>query len=217
MFFRQFRPIDQGEFFVIGVDTSTGVNDYCSAQFLSKTKLDVPLVFHSRVLATEMTNQLLPLLEKLHDVTGVTPVIAYERNNGGVFELERLAALNRLNKFKIYLTKNVGNVDNAVERKIGWDTNSATRPRMLSDLKEAVDKGLITIYDKPTLNEMFSFIIARTSSSQKAQAEVGAHDDLIMSLAIAWQMYQTEEQRDERSISYVQALNHRNKQKWAIR
>lgn len=216
MFFRQFRPIDQGEFFVIGVDTSTGVNDYCSAQFLSATKLDVPLVFHSRVLATEMTNQLLPVLEKVHDVTGVTPVIAYERNNGGVFELERLSMLNRLNKFKIYLTKNVGNVDNAVEKKIGWDTNSATRPRMLSDLKEAVDKHLITMYDKPTINEMFSFIITHTTT-QKAQAEVGAHDDLIMSLAIAWQLYQTEQPKSEVSAQAVIHRNTLNKQKWSIR
>lgn len=216
MFFRQFRPIDQGEFFVIGVDTSTGVNDYCSAQFLSATKLDVPLVFHSKVLATEMTNQLLPVLEKLHDVTGVTPVIAYERNNGGVFELERLSMLNRLNKFKIYLTKNVGNVDNAVEKKIGWITSSATRPRMLSDLKEAVDKHLISIYDKPTLNEMFSFIITHTTT-QKAQAEVGAHDDNIMALAIAWQLYQTEQPRSEISAQAVIYRNVLNKQKWSIR
>jgi hypothetical protein len=39
---------------------------------------------------------------------------------------------------------------------------------------------------------MFSFIVNQTSSSWKAQAESGAHDDLIMALAIAWQLYQSE-------------------------
>lgn len=63
---------------------------------------------------------------------------------------------------------------------------------MLSMLKEAIDNRLITIYDKPTVNEMFSFIVSQTSSSWKAQAEQGAHDDLIMALAGAWQLYQTE-------------------------
>jgi hypothetical protein len=63
---------------------------------------------------------------------------------------------------------------------------------MLSMLKEAIDNRLIRIYDKPTITEMFSFIISQTSSSWKAQAEQGAHDDLIMALAIAWQLYQTE-------------------------
>ena len=63
---------------------------------------------------------------------------------------------------------------------------------MLSMLKECIDNKLLTIYDKPTVNEMFSFIVSQTSSSWKAQAEQGAHDDLIMALAIAWQLYQTE-------------------------
>ena len=30
----------------------------------------------------------------------------------------------------------------------------------------------------------------KTSASWKAQAEHGAHDDLVMALAIAWQLYQ---------------------------
>ena len=64
---------------------------------------------------------------------------------------------------------------------------------MLSMLKEAIDKRLPTIYDKPTVNEMFSFVVMQTSSSWKAQAERGAHDDLIMSLAGAWQLYQSED------------------------
>lgn len=214
--FRQYRNLSAGEFIVVGVDTSTGVNDYCSAQFLSKTNLDVPLIFHSRILATEMTNKLFPVLEKIHDITGVSPVVAYERNAGGVFELERLAMLNKNNKYRIYLTKNVGNIENPNEKKIGWDTNSATRPHMLSQLKEAVDTHLFKIYDKPTVNEMFSFIISRTSSMQKAQAEAGAHDDLIMSLAIAWQLYQTEEGRNEQTAQVVAARNRTNRKKWGI-
>jgi len=63
---------------------------------------------------------------------------------------------------------------------------------MLQMLKEAIDSRVLKIYDKPTVNEMFSFIISQTSSSWKAQAEQGAHDDLIMALAGAWQLYQTE-------------------------
>ena len=61
---------------------------------------------------------------------------------------------------------------------------------MLSDLKEAIDKRVLRVYDKPTIDEMFSFIIVQTSTAWKAQAEQGGYDDLVMSLAIAWQMYQ---------------------------
>lgn len=194
MSFRRYRPYKQGEFIVVGVDTSWGGTDYCASQFLSKTHLDVPTVFHSKVLATEMTPLIHAELERIYDETKVKPVVAFERNNGGIAEIERLATLNRNGKYLIYTEKsNVGtteNVENSI--KLGWTTSSATRPTMLQALKEAVDNRLLRIYDKPTITEMFSFIVSQTSSSWKAQAESGAHDDLIMALAIAWQLYQTE-------------------------
>lgn len=192
--FRRYRQYQKGEFIVVGVDTSWGGLDYCTAQFLSKTNLDVPVVYHSKVLATEMTPRIHTELERIHDQTGVRPVVAFERNNGGIAELERLATLNRNNKYTIYVERRgIGTTDEVETTiKLGWTTSSASRPTMLSMLKECIDNQLITIYDKPTINEMFAFIISQTSSSWKAQAENGAHDDLIMALAIAWQLYQSE-------------------------
>lgn len=193
--FRRYRDYKQGEFYVVGVDTAWGGTDYCVAQFLCKTNLDIPTVFHSKVLATEMTPRIHNELERIYNETGVKPVVAYERNNGGVAEIERLATLNRDGKYRIYQEKrNMASTDVTEDSvKLGWTTSSSSRPTMLSMLKEAIDNRLIRIYDKPTINEMFSFIVSQTSSSWKAQAENGAHDDLIMSLAIAWQLYQTEQ------------------------
>lgn len=193
--FRRYRQPEIGEFFCVFADTAAGGLDYCAAQFLSKTKLDVPIVYHSKTIATEMTPLIHHELEKIYDLTHVKPVIAFERNNGGVYELERLATLNRNGKYNIYMEKSgVGSTTTTVSTpKLGWTTNSATRPAMLSMLKEAIDTRLLRLYDRPTINEMFSFVVTQTSSSWKAQAESGAHDDLIMSLAGAWQLYQTEQ------------------------
>jgi len=188
--FRQYRKIDPEEFFVVFADTSAGMGDYCAVQFLSKTKLDVPLVYHNKVIATEMTNSIFPVLERIFDITGVKPVVAYERNNGGLFELERLASLNRLNKYEIFKMPTAGNIDNPEPTKIGYDTNTATRPKMLSDLKDGIDNKLLRVYDKPTITELYSFVLVQMTSTIKAQAERGAHDDLVMSLAGAWQLYQ---------------------------
>ena len=203
MSFRRYRQYKTGEFIVVGVDTAAGGTDYSTAQFVSKTELDVPTVFHANVIATEMTPKLHLELEKIYDQTGVKPVIAYERNNGGVFEIERLATLNRNGKYRIYKVKTgIGSTDKTEDTvKLGWDTNTATRPQMLAALKECIDMRLLTIYDKPTINEMFAFIVKQTSSSWKAAAETGAHDDLIMALAIAWQLYQTE--LPERTNQYL--------------
>ena len=192
--FRRYRQPKEGEFFLVFADTSAGAGDYCAAQFLSKGTLDIPIVYHSKQTVTDMTPLIKDELERIYSVTKVRPVVAFERNAGGGYELERLAALNRDGNYLMYQMKgNVGTTkttENTV--KLGYDTNSATRPIMLTMLKEAIDKKLIRIYDKETVREMFKFINVQTSSSWKAQAERGAHDDLIMSLAGVWQMYQTE-------------------------
>lgn len=187
---RQYRKIEPGEFFVIFADTSAGLGDACAVQFLSKTNIDVPLVYHKKVIATEMTNEILPIIEKIYDITQVKPVVAYERNNGGVFEIERLATLNRSGKFDIFKMPNKGTIDNPEPTRLGWDTNTATRPTMLQDLKNAIDNQALRVYDKPTITELYSFVLVQTTSTVKAQAEKGAHDDLVMSLAGAWQLYQ---------------------------
>lgn len=188
--FRTYRPYRQGEFFIVAADTAAGGGDYCAAQFLSKTRLDVPTVYHSPETATVMTPLIHQELEKIFDKTGVKPVIAYERQNGGSFEMDRLAALNRMNKYTIFQMPGFGKTQNEETTKLGWETSSATRPKMLQDLKEAIDNQIPTIYDKQTISEMFSFVVVQTSSSWKAKAEKNSHDDLVMALAIAWQMYQ---------------------------
>lgn len=214
---RQFRDLVEGEFIVVGVDTAAGGLDYCAAQFLSTDKLDVPLVYHNKALATEMTPDLIKILEGIFDVTGVRPVVAYERNNGGVFEMERLARLNRKQKFMPYRMLAYGrNKDQKIMTKLGWDTNSATRPKMLADLKEAVDSHLFQIYDKKTIEELFSFVTVQTTSTWRAQAETNSHDDLLMALAIAWQLYHSEHKPSQNQKKRVLSLNRLNIKKWKI-
>lgn len=191
---RRYREFGPGEFVVVFADTAAGGGDFCAAHFLSKDKLDIPLVYHKKVIATEMTPLIHEKLEEIFDITGVKPVIAYERNNGGFFEMDRLSTLNRHQKYVIYREKvNQGTkYSDSQGPKLGWTTSSATRPVMLQMIKEAIDNRLLRIYDRPTINEMFSFIEVQTSTMWRAQAEKNAHDDLVMALAGAWQLYQTE-------------------------
>ncbi len=187
--FKQFRPIHHGEHFLVGGDPSTGMGDYSTCIFLSRKNLDVPLVYRSKTIASQMTTDIFPVLERLKDATGLAPTVAYERNNGGVFEMDRLATLNRDGKFTIFRPNQYGVNDPQRTNMLGWDTNTATRPAMLSQLKEAIDNQLITIYDREIINELLSFVVVQTTSTWKAQAETGAHDDLCLGLAIAWQLY----------------------------
>lgn len=196
---RRYREWRSGEFVLCYCDTSWGGLDFSAGQFLSKDSIDVPLVYHQRGLASDMTPVIHAELERIFDTTHITPVVSYERNNGGIAELERLKAMNRMGKYRIYTQyRGVGTTDaQEQDTKLGHDTTSATRPVMLSQLKDAIDNRIIKIYDKLTVEEMFSFVVKQSpSGAWKAQAETGAHDDLIMSLAGVWQLYQTESKPD---------------------
>lgn len=188
--FRQYRSIDEGEQFVVGADTSAGLNDYCAAQFVSKTKIDVPLVYHEKVTGSIMVPYLHNVLEKIYETTNIKPTIAIERNFGGHELMDRLGTLNREGKYILYLMETTGTTSDGPTNKYGWDTNTATRPMMLEALKNAIDGKALKLYDKLTIEELYSFVKVRTTTMVKAQAEVGAFDDLVMSLAIAWQLYQ---------------------------
>lgn len=192
--FTYYRELVKGEFILFFVDTAGEGSDYNAGQGLSKERLDIPLVLHYKGSITDVTPKLKILLEWIADVTGVPPCVSYETNNGGGYELERLQRLNKQQKYVIYCQYKLNPEGKLVRTdKIGWNTNGATRPAMLTGVGELVNNRLVTIYDPATINEMFSFVKHQTPSGWKAEAEVGTFDDTIMALAGVWQMYQTEE------------------------
>ena len=68
--------------------------------------------------------------------------------------------------------------------KPGWETNRATRPVMLDELKGAIRQGVIGVSDKEFVLECLSFV--RTGRKPDGEADAGAHDDLVMANAGAW-------------------------------
>ncbi len=200
------------EFIICFADMAAGGIDNCAVQFLSQKWLDVPLVYHAKVTGSFMTPLIHERLSQISRETGVPPIVAFERNNGGSFEMDRLARLNRYGAYRIYTMKNL-DVYGAMQDmgKLGWDTNMATRPKMLAELKDAIEGNLLHLYHRQTVNELFSFVI---KPSGRAEAEQGAHDDLVMALAGAWQLYQTErpERESESGVVETEPLGGRYKE-----
>lgn len=209
--FRQYRKFTPGEFIICFIDTAGEGQDYNAGHFLSKTRLDIPMVLHYEGSITDVTPVLADTLNKIKDATGINPVVAYETNNGGGYELERLSRLNKYLKYTMYYQYRM-NTEGRLERtdKMGYSTNAATRGPMLIELQDMIKGQLVRIYDKLTIDEMFSFVKHKTPSGWRAEAEMGSHDDLIMALGGAWQLYQTESKpvNDyEELSSYAQVTN----------
>lgn len=189
--FRLFRKLQPGEFIVVGGDCSQGGEDNNYTQFGSKTYSDIPLVFTMQGVASEATPFIREALNWIYKKTGVKPMIALERNNGGSSEMHTLIKTNDGN-YRIYYMKD--EKGQPIGDKPGWDTTggvngTGTRPRMLGHWLKAFESQAITIYDEHTLAEHNTFIVAKNG---KPEAAPGTHDDAVMSCAIMWQLFQTE-------------------------
>ena len=185
-----YRRPQPGEFFVVGGDCAQGGADSNCVQFMSKTSTDIPLKLKMKGVASAMTPHLHQTLEWIYDQTKVKPVVALERNNGGQSEMHNLFMMNKNSKYRIYQMKTTG-TEEGEERTavLGYSTNSATRPKMLGDWKVAFDGKVVTIYSKSTINEHKTFIVNKNG---RPEAAPNTHDDEVMSCAVAWQLYQSE-------------------------
>lgn len=77
-------------------------------------------------------------------------------------------------------------LENAKSRKRkkypGFRTTRGNRSQLLNTLKLFIENGMLEIVDKATIDEFYSFILTKN----KYQADDGAHDDMIMALAIGF-------------------------------
>lgn len=184
--FRLYRELERGEFIVVFVDTAQGGIDKNYAQFMSKTRLDVPLVFSMRGVAAEATPYIHQALEWIYDKTGIRPVVAYERQAGGASEMHTLMMMNRKNKYELYHSYDE---NGRRSDKLGWDTTNITRPNMVGEWKVAFEAKQIKVYDLETIEQHSTFV---TNNKGKPEADTNSHDDGVMSIAGAFQLFQTE-------------------------
>ena len=189
--FKIYRQPKRGEFFLLAGDTSQGGEDSNFGGALSYNHIDFPIIWDfPRTVAATVTPQLHELLAWLYFATGVKPMIALERNNGGASEMERLRVLNSQGYYRLYQAKTFGKTAGEEEtNKLGWDTNSITRPKMIGDWRDAVDACVPIMYDQKQIAEHKVFI---TNKRGRPEAAPRKHDDGVMFSAIAWQLYKTE-------------------------
>jgi hypothetical protein len=82
----------------------------------------------------------------------------------------------------------------------GWNTNSLTKSKMMSDLRKASNDGLIALNDKDLIQEAKSYTRNELIDSQPDPRDVNnatRHFDLLTACAIAWQMKDFAEVNEE--------------------
>lgn len=101
-----------------------------------------------------------------------------ENNNHGELTIYKLKELGYGN---LYRHVDRSTALESERSEYGWRTTSKTRPLMISRLGELVHSGELSVFCQRTLREMESFVF--DEAGKRAEAQTGAHDDLVMSLA----------------------------------
>ena len=112
--------------------------------------------------------------------------------------------LNIMGYQKLYVREVEDEYTGRIKHSFGFQTNRLTRPVILSELIRIIRDHASLLNDEDTILEMLTFV---RNEDMRAEAEPGAHDDLVMALAISYYIrpQQTMEIRVERK---------RRKQKW---
>lgn len=82
-------------------------------------------------------------------------------------------------KYKAYDQKS-----GKARRKVGWETNSKSKPLMILNMQEMFETGQCLINSRDLLNEMKMF---QSTDDGKLSAPNGQHDDCVMAFAMALQ------------------------------
>ena len=159
--------------YVIGCDTAGEGSDYFTAQVLDNTNGEQTAVLRHGFDEDVFAKQLYCLGQYYNNA-----LIGIEAN----FTTYPIRELERLGYAKQYIRETEDNFTHKVKHAYGFKTTALTRPIILADLVRIVREGCELINDRMTLEEMLTFV---RNEKGRIEAQSGAHDDLIMALAIA--------------------------------
>jgi phage terminase large subunit len=101
------------------------------------------------------------------------------------FSTYPIKELERLNYYNQYTRESTDTYTGELQKKFGFRTDRATRPIIIANLVKIVREHIELINDISTLEEMLTFV---RNEKGKATAQNGKHDDLVMGLAITYQI-----------------------------
>lgn len=181
-FLRVYEWPKVGEQFIIGADVAE-VNDYSCAQVINRTTLEQVAVWHGRCDADIFGRELYRLGMFYNQAT-----VAVERNNQGI---ATLYTMRDLDYPMLWFRERVGEIAEHQTQELGWVTDTKTKDLLISEARELIRTKSVILNDKDTIRELMAYIYIEQGTKGRwlAGAESGEHDDRVMALMIALQMY----------------------------
>jgi len=140
---------------------------------LDRNHFEVPITYYGRPDTIDFADQFI-LACKFYNYAWASP----EMNSIGLSVLD---AMKRADYPYIYQREHKEEtIQREDSKKLGWKTTTLTRKPMVADLQKVSREHELKIYDIRFIDEMRVFI---WSAQGKPEAEVGEHDDCVITLA----------------------------------
>lgn len=173
---------EPGRPYVIGGDTAGEGSDYFVLQCVDNISgRQVATFRRRRIDEDQFARQAFCLGAYYNDA-----LIALEVN----WSTYPVMELQRLRYPRQYVREHFDTYTGKAKDSFGFRTDRNSRPVIIGNLIKAVRDRVDTLFDRTTLEEMLTFV---RNEAMRPEAEVGAHDDCIMALAIA--LYAGHQQR----------------------
>lgn len=189
-----YKEPQKGYPYVIGGDTAGDGSDYFAGQVIDNVDGGQVARLRQKMDEDLYARQMFCLGKEYNNA-----LIGLEAN----FSTHPIKELARLGYPNQYIRQKEDDYTGKLEPTYGFKTTSLTRPIIIGDLVRIVRESTELFKDRHTLEEMLTFV---RNEKGRAEAQAGAHDDLIISLAIAY--YIRTQQRN-----YV-AINEGEKTEW---
>lgn len=172
-YIKVFKDVNKNGIYEIGVDTSGEGSDFNVAQVLDANSGEQVAIMRYNKDIDLFTRQLYCLG---HYYNYALLTIETNFDTFVIKELERLG-------YKHQFVREVQDTfSGQLKKAFGFRTDSVSRPRIISQLIEIVREHTELFNDKTTLEEMLTFV---RNEKGRAEAQVGSHDDCVMSMCIA--------------------------------
>lgn len=169
------KPV-KGAQFTIGADPAEGLEnrDKSSAVVLNKRTNKTSATYNHNIPPDRFAEDLIKLGNYFNEST-----IACENKGYGYSVNQDL-----YKKYgKVYRKSKTRKGFTEPTLELGWNTNSVSRPQMLSQLQEEILNGSTDLLDKDLINQCWTFV--NNLKRGQPEAEKGKCDDLVMARAIA--------------------------------
>jgi len=180
-------------------------DDYCAALVMDLDTGRVVAQYHAQVDEEEY-GRALACLGFLYGEAE----IAVETTGGyGQLTVHTLVNRYRYRKDRLYRRPKVDSVSGRQSHVVGWDTNSSTRPNMLTAARQHLKNQPNAVRSRDIIDEQRTFVW--NEKGTRAEAQSGAHDDLAMAFAGVCLM------REMRARGTIEIRDHKPKQPLSAR